>query len=189
MKKLGDESYAASLADQNCWQVRTSKSLTYALRHNRDLALGRFNDAMFENIDHKLQAFRWAPHKILGFLLGNTKTRFSVHVQLRRLAYDDIPSIDWYISLSAVQGCLQQQIRPLLVSLLHWSVAGPSDTSSTRLTTKIGRVSRPRDWRLARPGSLVKAAELPSTWLMPVEQRHRVRVPTFPMGGICFIAI
>ena len=37
MKQLGDESYAASLADQNCWQVRTSKRLTYTLRHNHDL--------------------------------------------------------------------------------------------------------------------------------------------------------
>ena len=92
------------LADRGCWQVRTSKGLVYELRHSRDIALGRFNDALFENIDKKLQAFRWAPHKILGFLLGNTKTRFSVHVQLRRLHYDDVPSIDWYISLSAVQG-------------------------------------------------------------------------------------
>ena len=104
MKQLGDESYAASLADQNCWQVRTSKRLTYVLRHNHELSLGRHNDALFENIDRELQAFRWAPHKILGFLLGNTKSRFSVHVQLRRLDYDDVPSIDWYISLSAVQG-------------------------------------------------------------------------------------
>ena len=104
MKQLGDESYAASLADQNCWQVRTSKRLTYTLRHNHDLSLGRYNDALFENIDRELQAFRWAPHKILGFLLGNTKTRFAVHVQLRRLHYDDIPSIDWYISLSDIQG-------------------------------------------------------------------------------------
>ena len=38
MKKLGDESYAASLADQGCWQVRTSKGLVYELRHSRDLA-------------------------------------------------------------------------------------------------------------------------------------------------------
>ena len=41
MKKLGDESYAASLADRGCWQVRTSKGLVYELRHSRDLALGR----------------------------------------------------------------------------------------------------------------------------------------------------
>ena len=96
MTQLGDESYAASLADQNCWQVRTSKRLTYTLRHNHDLSLGRYKDALFENIDRELQAFRWAPHKILRFLLlGNTKTRFAVHVQLRRLHYDDIPSIDW----------------------------------------------------------------------------------------------
>ena len=104
MKQLGDEAYAASLADRNCWQVRTSKRLTYLLRHSKQTSLGRHNDALFENIDRDLQAFRWAPHKILGFLLGNTKSRFTVHVQLRRLDYDDAPSIDWYISLSAVQG-------------------------------------------------------------------------------------
>ena len=104
MKQLGDEAYAASLADQNCWQVRTSKRLTYLLRHSKQTSLGRHNDALFENIDRDLQAFRWAPHKILGFLLGNTKSRFTVHVQLRRLDYDDVPSIDWCISLSAVQG-------------------------------------------------------------------------------------
>ncbi|CAE7575279.1 SBE2.1, partial [Symbiodinium pilosum] len=89
MKQLGDEAYAASLADQNCWQVRTSKRLTYLLRHSKQTSLGRRNDALFENIDRDLQAFRWAPHKILGFLLGNTKSRFTVHVQLRRLDYDD----------------------------------------------------------------------------------------------------
>ena len=104
MKQLGDEAYAAGLADQNCWHVRTSKRLIYLLRHSKDTSLGRYNDALFENIDRDLQAFRWAPHKILGFLLGNTKSRFTVHVQLRRLDYDDVPSIDWYISRSAVQG-------------------------------------------------------------------------------------
>ena len=104
MKQLGDAAYAAGLADQNCWQVRTSKRLIYLLRHSKDTSLGRYNDALFENIDRDLQAFRWAPHKILGFLLKNTKSRFTVHVQLRRLDYDDVPSIDWYISLSAVQG-------------------------------------------------------------------------------------
>ena len=104
MKQLGDEAYAASLADQNCWQVRTSKGLIYLLRHNKETSLGRRNDALMENIDRELQAFRWAPHKILGFLLGNTKSRFTAHAQLRRLDYDDAPSIDWYISLSAVQG-------------------------------------------------------------------------------------
>ena len=104
MKQLGDEAYAAGLADKNCWQVRTSKRLIYLLHHSKDTSLGRYNDALFENIDRDLQAFRWAPHKILGFLLGNTKSRFTVHAQLRRLDYDDVPSIDWYISLSAVQG-------------------------------------------------------------------------------------
>ena len=104
MKQLGDEAYAAGLADRNCWQVKTSKRLIYLLRHNKDTNLGRYNDALFENIDKDLQAFPWAPHKILGFLLGNTKSRFTVHVQLRRLDYDDVPSIDWCISLSAVQG-------------------------------------------------------------------------------------
>ena len=49
MKQLGDESYAASLADQNCWQVKASKRLTYTLRHNHDLSLGRYNDALVEN--------------------------------------------------------------------------------------------------------------------------------------------
>ena len=99
MKQLGDEAYAAGLADQNCWQVRTSKRLIYLLRHSKETSLGRFNDSLFKNIDRDLQAFRWAPHKILGFLLGNTKSRFTVHVQLRRLDYDDVPS-----PLSAVQG-------------------------------------------------------------------------------------
>ena len=58
MKQLGDEAYAASLADQNCWQVRTSKRLTYLLRHSKQTSLGRRNDALFENIDRDLQAFR-----------------------------------------------------------------------------------------------------------------------------------
>ena len=36
MKQLGDEAYAAGLADQNCWQVRTRKRLIYLLRHSKD---------------------------------------------------------------------------------------------------------------------------------------------------------
>ena len=47
MKKLGDESYAASLADRGCWQVRTSKALVYELRHSRDIALGRFQTMLY----------------------------------------------------------------------------------------------------------------------------------------------
>ena len=46
MKQLGDEAYAAGLADQNCWQVRTSKRLIYLLRHSKDTNLGRYNDAL-----------------------------------------------------------------------------------------------------------------------------------------------
>ena len=120
MKQSGDESYAASLADQNCWQIKASKRLTYTLRRNHDLSLGRYNDALVENIDRELQAFRWAPHKILGFLLGNTKTRFAVLVQLRRLHYDDIPSIDsWYTSKGTL-GCPRQRLLRLLDSFDSW---------------------------------------------------------------------
>ena len=173
MKKLGDESYAASLADRGCWQVRTSKGLVYELRHSRDIALGRFNDALFENIDKKLQAFRWAPHKILGFLLGNTKTRFSVHVQLRRLHYDDVPSIDWYISLSAVQGHTRvsptAESIPLLASLL---------TKERRRSLGLHLPCHPQQelgehqnrgtGAGKKPGILVKAAASLSTWFTPV---------------------
>ena len=130
LKQLGDEAHAAGLADQNCWQVRTSKRLIYLLRHSKDTSLGRYNDALFENIDRDVQAFRWAPHKILGFLLGNTKSRFTVHVQLRRLDYDDVPSIDWYISLSAVQG--HSRVSDVadpstLGEPSRWTVAEPLD--------------------------------------------------------------
>ena len=192
MKQLGDESYAASLADQNCWEVRTSKRLSYALRHDHDLSLGRYNDALFENIDHKLQAFRWAPRKILGFLLGNTKTRFAVHVQLCRLRYDDIPSID---GISACRpskgtlGCPKQPLRRLLESLCPWSDAEPLVTSFTPPATRTGKALRHKGWFWARPERLVSPAASLSTWLMPVAQRHRVLGRTSRTAGICSTAM
>ena len=77
-KQLGGESFAAQTNSQS-WQVKRSKRLSYYLRHNNKLSLGVFNDATFEDTEEPLQAFRWAPHKILAFLLGNSKSRFSPH--------------------------------------------------------------------------------------------------------------
>ena len=142
MKQLGDEAYAAGLADQNCWQVRTSKRLIYLLRHSKDTSLGRYNDALFENIDRDLQAFRWAPHQILGFLLGNTKSRFTVHVQLRRLDYMMcLPSIGASACrpCKATRECPTLLILRLLESPSLWTVAELLDTSFMQPTTKTGK--------------------------------------------------
>ena len=176
MKQLGDEAYMAGLADRNCWQVKTSKRLIYLLRHSKDTNLGRYNDALFENIDKDLQAFRWAPHKILGFLLGNTKSRFTVHVQLRRLDYDDVPSIDWCISLSAVQG--------------HSRVSDVGDPSTLgepltldrcRALGYIFHATHNKNWERSRirdspwvtPGSKASPAAWPFIWSMLGVRRRR----------------
>ena len=106
MKKLGDESYAASLADQGCWQVRTSKGLVYELRHSRDPRSGPvFNDALFENIDKKAPGLSLGAAQDFGIpsweyqneVLGSCSATSPCTMT-------DVPSIDWYISLSAVQG-------------------------------------------------------------------------------------
>ena len=69
-------------ASPNSWVVKTSKRLSYELRHNSNRALGRLNNAQFENLP-MLQAFKWSPVKILAFLLSNSKSRFAIHLQLR----------------------------------------------------------------------------------------------------------
>ena len=155
MKQLGDEAYAAGLAD----------------------SLGRYNDALFENIDRDLQAFRWAPHKILGCLLGNTKSRFTVHVQLRRLDYDDVPSIDWYIlacrPCKVIPECLTLLTLRLLESPSRWTVAEPLAISFTQPTTKTGKASRTRDSPWVTPGKKASPAAWPFTWSRLGARRRR----------------
>ena len=90
-------------ASPNSWVVKTSKKLSYELRHNSNRNLGRLNDAQFEHLP-MLQAFQWAPVKILAFLLSNSNSQFAIHLQLRELIYERIEHWDIYISLSAFQG-------------------------------------------------------------------------------------
>ena len=158
MKQLGDEASAAGLADQNCWQVRTSKRLIYLLRHSKDTSLGRYNDALFENIDRDLQALCWAPHKILGFLLGNTKSRFVVWTTMMCL-----PSI-------GTSACRPRKVTPecptlltlrLLESPSRWTVAEPLDTSFMQPTTKTGKASETRDSPWVTPGRKASPAAWP----------------------------
>ena len=70
----------------NSWVVSTSKKLSWELRHNANRSLGCVSDAQFESLP-ALQAFKWAPMKILAFLWSNSKSRFAVHIQLRELMF------------------------------------------------------------------------------------------------------
>ena len=94
---------SVSYTSSNNWVVSTSKKLSWELRHNENRSLGRLNDALFENLP-ALQAFKWAPLKILAFLLSNSKSRFQIQLQLRELMFDQVGQWDIYISLSAFQG-------------------------------------------------------------------------------------
>ena len=89
-----DVSYTSS----HNWVIKTSKKLSFELRHNANRSLSRLNDAQ------ELQAFKWAPMKILAFLLSNSKSQFAIHLQLPELMYDKSGEWDIYISLSAVHG-------------------------------------------------------------------------------------
>ena len=103
LERTTTDTAAVSYTSPNRWVVKTSKSLSYELRHNANRSLGRLNDAQFENLP-MLQAFKWAPVKILAFLLSNSKSRFAIHLQLRELMYERIGEWVIYISLSTFQG-------------------------------------------------------------------------------------
>ena len=103
LEQTTNNTAGVAYASPNSWVVKTSKKLSYELRHNSNRNLGRLNDAQFEHLP-MLQAFQWAPVKILAFLLSNSKSRFAIHLQLRELMYERIEHWDIYISLSAFQG-------------------------------------------------------------------------------------
>ena len=94
MKQLGDEAYAAGLADQNCWQVRTSKRLIY---HCSVIAR---TPTLAGTTMLSLRTSTATCRPFAGHLTKSWDSFLGSH----RLDYDDVPSIDWYISLSAVQG-------------------------------------------------------------------------------------
>ena len=103
LEQTTNDTAGVAYASPNSWVVKTSKRLSYELRHNSNRALGRLNDAQFENLP-MLQAFKWSPVKILAFLLSNSKSRFAIHLQLREFMYERVEDWDIYISLSAFQG-------------------------------------------------------------------------------------
>ena len=98
-----NDTAGVAYASPSSWVVKTSKSLSYELRHNSNRSLGRLNDAQFKNLP-MLPAFKWSPVKILAFLLSNSKSRFGIHVQLREFMYERVEEWDIYIPLSAFQG-------------------------------------------------------------------------------------
>ena len=143
-----------------------SKRVTYALRHNHDLSLGRYNDALFENINRELQAFRWAPHKILGFLPGNTKSRLRI---MSSFVVCTMTTFRASTGTSACRlskdtlGCQTQPLLRLSESFCHWIVAEPLATSFTPSATRIGKASKSKGWLWARLDTLVSPAASRST--------------------------
>ena len=103
LERTTNDTAGVAYTSPNSWVVKTSKRLSYELRHNTNRNLGRLNDAQFEHLP-MLQAFQWSPVKILAFLLSNRKSRFAIHLQLRELMYERVDHWDIYISLSAFQG-------------------------------------------------------------------------------------
>ena len=103
LERTTTDTAGVAYASPNSWVVKTSKRLSYELRHNSNHNLGRLNDAQFEHLP-MLQAYQWSPVKILAFLLSNSKSRFAIHLQLREFMYERVEHWDIYISLSAFQG-------------------------------------------------------------------------------------
>ena len=103
LERTTTDTGGVAYASPNSWVVKTSKRLSCELRHNSNRALGRLNDAQFENLP-MLQAFKWSPVKILAFLLSNSKSRLAIHLQLREFMYERVEHWDIYISVSAFQG-------------------------------------------------------------------------------------
>ena len=103
LERTTTDTAGVAYASPNSWVVKTSKRLSYELRHNSNRNLGRLNDAQFEHRP-MLQAYQWSPVKILAFLLSNSKSRFAIHLQLREFMYERVEHWDIYISLSAFQG-------------------------------------------------------------------------------------
>ena len=84
LEQTTNNTAGVAYASPNSWVVKTTKKLSYELRHNSNRNLGRLNDAPFEHLP-MLKAFQWALVKILAFLLSNSKSRFAIHLQLREL--------------------------------------------------------------------------------------------------------
>ena len=103
LERTTNDTAGVAYVSPNSWVVKTSKRLSYELRHNVNRNLSRLNDAQFEYLP-MLQAFQWSPVKILAFLLSNSKSRFAIHLQLREFMYERVEHWDIYISLSAFQG-------------------------------------------------------------------------------------
>ena len=118
LERTTNDTAGVAYTSPNSWVVKTSKRLSYELRHNVNRNLGRFNDAQFEYLPI-LQAFEWSPVKILAFLLSNSKSRFAIHLQLRELMYERVEHWDIYISLSAFQGQRHSLGRELWQEVVH----------------------------------------------------------------------
>ena len=57
LERTTNDTAGVAYASPNSWVVKTSKRLSYELRHNSNRALGRLNNAQFENLP-MLQAFK-----------------------------------------------------------------------------------------------------------------------------------
>ena len=90
LEKTTHGTAGVSYTSSHNWVIKTSKK-------------SQLRPVECENFPY-LQAFKWAPMKILAFLLSNSKSRFAIHLQLRELGYDTIGAWDIYMSLSAFQG-------------------------------------------------------------------------------------
>ena len=77
LEKAADDTARVAYTSSSSWPVVTSKELSYELRDNAKL-----QDAQFEHLP-ALQAYNWAPMKILAFLMSNSKS--GARVDLTRL--------------------------------------------------------------------------------------------------------
>ena len=81
--------------DFNSWSVRSSKALSAALRHDRNIQLGRYMEVSMEDLHThtRLRPFDWHPRKFFSFLMANSKGQFSIWAAPKALVFDGF--FDW----------------------------------------------------------------------------------------------
>ena len=90
----------------NSWAVRSSKTMSRALRHELGQKLGKYLEASMEQLDKatSLRPFNWEPRKFFAFLMANSKGRFQTWIAPVACSFKRFLDWDFAIGISAIQG-------------------------------------------------------------------------------------
>ena len=90
----------------NSWAVRSSKTMSRALRHELGQKLGKYLEASMEQLDKStsLRPFNWEPRKFFAFLMANSKGRFQTWIAPVACSFKRFLDWDFKIGISAIQG-------------------------------------------------------------------------------------